>query len=85
MIDRSKLWTLTGALYAIAAAIVVLALATGNSIFQHRYQFAASSLDGHAVWRGDMITGQAVLCGTDVLVDGLQARDPNENLVRKCH
>ena len=55
MIDRSKLWTTTGALYAVAAALIVLAVATGNSIFSHRYEFVY--LGGGYVVRGDTVSG----------------------------
>lgn len=80
-----SLWTPTGGLFAIAAGLVILAIATGNSIFSHRYQFAPSSfVNGQAVWRGDTITGHAVLCATRPVIEGMESREEGKGIVTKC-
>lgn len=81
MVERSWLWTARGALFAIAAALVFLAIALGSS---HRYQFAPSSLDGQTVWRGDTITGHAVLCATDHFERQVNTDYRSVGIVTKC-
>ena len=81
----SRYWTPTGGLFAIAAALLVLAVATGNSIFSHRYEFTSSSfVDGQAVWRGDTVTGSAVLCVTDHIATRLETDDRTKALATRC-
>ena len=84
MIDRKALWSPTGGLYAVAAGLVILAIATGNSIFSHRYQFASSSLDGQVVWRGDTVTGPAVLCATEPFAVRMAADSRALGIVTHC-
>lgn len=85
---QSKLsgyWTTTGGLFAIAVALFALAVATGNSIFSHRYQFTSSSfLEGQAVWRGDAVTGKAVLCVTDSMATRLESDARGKGLATRC-
>jgi hypothetical protein len=85
LIGRGKLWTPTGGLYAIAAGLIVLAVATGNSIFSHRYEFASPmKLGGDVLWRGDTVTGEAVLCASDALFE--DAKKASVTLPYKpCH
>jgi hypothetical protein len=69
MVERNRLWSVTAGLYAIAAALLILAGALGNSLgAPRRYEFASSPLaGGQAVWRGDILTGHVTLCATDQL------------------
>lgn len=69
MSEPKQLWSVTAGLYAIAAALLILAGALGNSLGQpRRYEFSSSPLgDGQAVWRGDILTGHVTLCATDQL------------------
>jgi len=69
MSKPKQLWSVTAGLYAIAAALLILAGALGNSLgAPRRYEFASSPLGGgQAVWRGDILTGHVTLCATDQL------------------
>jgi len=84
MTERSPLWTSTGGLFAIAVALLVLAGAISNMPTQGRYQFAPSALDGQVVWRGDTITGHAVLCATDRFEARSNADARSAGIVIKC-
>ncbi len=83
MAKRLALWNSTSGLFAIAAALLVLALTIDNS--RGRYQFATSSLaEGQAVWRGDTISGRVDLCATELVTGQMRSSDVGKTIVTKC-
>jgi hypothetical protein len=86
MSEPKQLWSVTAGLYAIAAALLILAGALGNSLgAPRRYQFASSSMaGGQAVWRGDMLTGHVALCATDNLRSEWSANNAPKGAVTGC-
>jgi hypothetical protein len=86
MIDRDAWWSPTGGLYAIAAAIAAVAIVIGVSASPpRRYEFSASAL---GVWRGDTITGEAVLCVSSAEAhsadDDRSPYSTMKGIVKKC-
>jgi hypothetical protein len=71
MVERNQLWSVTGGLFALACAILlVAAMMALGLLMPARYQFASSALlaleravDGQVVWRGDTLTGRVGASG----------------------
>ncbi len=80
MMDFKSLWTPTGGLYAVAVAILIF---VANMALLPHYQFAASSIQ-HTVWRGDTVTGHAVLCATDAYANGAEYSAGIKVFVTRC-
>jgi hypothetical protein len=52
MSKREPLWSVTGGLFAVASAILVVgAVMLLGALMPARYQFASSALDGQVVWQ----------------------------------
>jgi hypothetical protein len=73
-----------GCLYAVAAALLVIAILVGvSSSPPRRYQFSTGT--GIGVWRGDTFTGKAVICASSAAAQAEIASAPeNKGLMRKC-
>jgi hypothetical protein len=83
--DGSSCFSPTVGLFAIAAALLVLAITIGNTnLLFARYQFAATAFGGEAVWRGDTVTGNAVLCATDAVAAHTDLNEQLKRIVKRC-
>ncbi len=77
----AALWSTTSGLFAVAVSILIFAAV---HVQTSRYQFASTPRDNEMVWRGDTMMGDAVLCGTDRLVNEFDRNNANQTVVRKC-
>jgi hypothetical protein len=92
MVERNQLWSVTGGLFALACAILlVAAMMALGLLMPARYQFASSALlaleravDGQVVWRGDTLTGRVALCATEPFRELAKAHDQPEGIITKC-
>jgi hypothetical protein len=87
-LNKATWWTPTGGLYAIAAAVAAVAIVLGvSSSPARRYEFATAQ--GLGVWRGDMTTGEAVLCVNGDMVQAIaggtsELAHEYKGLAKKC-
>lgn len=84
-VERNQLWSVTGGLFALASAILlVAAMMALGLLMPARYQFAPSALDGQVVWRGDTLTGRVALCATERYRDLAHAHDQPKGILSEC-
>ena len=84
MFDRSKLWTTTGDLYALAGAVIALALAIGNSNTSHHYEFTPAAAYGAIAVRGDTLTRKIVLCAIEPDIKAAAERGRGDLHLETC-